>query len=93
MNFSGSVKCWEVLEWLHNWRLLKNGSAPGVSEYTARRKKLSLAMAVLQFSFEKVIDGTQNARGWESLVQGADYLYVNCCRRTAVLEIGITSGV
>jgi hypothetical protein len=25
---SGSIKCWEVLEWLHNWRLLKEGSAP-----------------------------------------------------------------
>jgi hypothetical protein len=25
---SGSIKCWEVLEWLHNWRLLKKGSAP-----------------------------------------------------------------
>jgi hypothetical protein len=25
---SGSVKCWEVLELLHNWRLLKKGSAP-----------------------------------------------------------------
>jgi hypothetical protein len=23
-----SIKCWEVLEWLHNWRLLKMGSAP-----------------------------------------------------------------
>jgi hypothetical protein len=23
--------CWEVLEWLHNWRLFKNGSAPWVS--------------------------------------------------------------
>jgi hypothetical protein len=22
------VICWEVLEWLHNWRLLKKGSAP-----------------------------------------------------------------
>jgi hypothetical protein len=22
---SGFVKCWEVLEWLHNWRLLKKG--------------------------------------------------------------------
>jgi hypothetical protein len=20
---SGSMKCWDVLEWLHNWRLLK----------------------------------------------------------------------
>jgi hypothetical protein len=25
---SGSVKCWDVLEWLHNWWLLKRGSAP-----------------------------------------------------------------
>jgi hypothetical protein len=25
---SGSIKCWEVLEWLHIWRLLKNASAP-----------------------------------------------------------------
>jgi hypothetical protein len=25
---SGSMKCWEVLEWLHTWRLLKKGSAP-----------------------------------------------------------------
>jgi hypothetical protein len=24
----GSIKCWEILEWLHNWRLLKKGSAP-----------------------------------------------------------------
>jgi hypothetical protein len=28
MNLRGSVKCWEVLEWLHNWQLLKQGSAP-----------------------------------------------------------------
>jgi hypothetical protein len=26
---SGSIKCWEVLEWLHDWRLLRKGSAPG----------------------------------------------------------------
>jgi hypothetical protein len=25
---AGSLKCWEVLEWLHNWQLLKKGSAP-----------------------------------------------------------------
>jgi hypothetical protein len=24
---SGSIKCWKVLEWLHNLRLLKKGSA------------------------------------------------------------------
>jgi hypothetical protein len=22
------AQCWEVLEWLHNWQLLRNGSAP-----------------------------------------------------------------
>jgi hypothetical protein len=26
---SGSIKSWEVLELLHNWQLLKKGSAPG----------------------------------------------------------------
>jgi hypothetical protein len=25
---SGSIKCWEVVEWLHNWRILKKGPAP-----------------------------------------------------------------
>jgi hypothetical protein len=25
---SGSIKCWEVLERLHNWWLLEKGSAP-----------------------------------------------------------------
>jgi hypothetical protein len=25
---SGSITFWEVLEWLHNWQLLKKGSAP-----------------------------------------------------------------
>jgi hypothetical protein len=24
---SGSIKCWEILEWLHNWQLLKKRSA------------------------------------------------------------------
>jgi hypothetical protein len=24
---SVSLKCWEVPEWLHNWQLLKKGSA------------------------------------------------------------------
>jgi hypothetical protein len=24
---SGSIKCWQVLEWLYNWRLLKKDSA------------------------------------------------------------------
>jgi hypothetical protein len=25
---SGSLKCWEVPEWLHNWQILRKGSAP-----------------------------------------------------------------
>jgi hypothetical protein len=25
---SGSMKCWEVHEWLHNWWLLEKGAAP-----------------------------------------------------------------
>jgi hypothetical protein len=25
---SGSIKCWEILEWLHNWRLLKKRLGP-----------------------------------------------------------------
>jgi hypothetical protein len=25
---SASIKCWEVLEWLHNWQLLRKGLAP-----------------------------------------------------------------
>jgi hypothetical protein len=29
---SGSIKCWGVLEWLHNWQLLKEGSASSVSQ-------------------------------------------------------------
>jgi hypothetical protein len=28
LNLQGSIKCWELLEWMHNWRLLKKGSAP-----------------------------------------------------------------
>jgi hypothetical protein len=31
----GSIKCWEVLEQLHSWQLLKKGSAPWVSEVAA----------------------------------------------------------
>jgi hypothetical protein len=30
---SGSIKCCEVLAYLHSWRLLKKGSAPQVSKY------------------------------------------------------------
>jgi hypothetical protein len=29
---SSSIKCWEVLEGLYNWQLLKKGSASGVCD-------------------------------------------------------------
>jgi hypothetical protein len=29
---SGSIKRWEFIEWLHNWQLLKEDSASGISE-------------------------------------------------------------
>jgi hypothetical protein len=29
---SGSAKCWGVFDWLHNWRPLKQRSAPLVME-------------------------------------------------------------
>jgi predicted deacylase len=28
---SGSIKCWEILEWLSDWQLLKKDSAPWIS--------------------------------------------------------------
>jgi hypothetical protein len=28
MEHSGSIKCWEIFEWLSDWWLLKQGSAP-----------------------------------------------------------------
>jgi hypothetical protein len=28
MKLRGSIKCWEIIEGLHNWRLFKKGSAP-----------------------------------------------------------------
>jgi hypothetical protein len=28
MNLRVPIKCWDILEWLHNWRLLNKGSAP-----------------------------------------------------------------
>jgi hypothetical protein len=27
---SGSMNCWEVLEWLHKWQPLKKGSVPWI---------------------------------------------------------------
>jgi hypothetical protein len=32
---SGSIKRWEVLEWLNNWQLRKKGSGPGSQLYVS----------------------------------------------------------
>jgi hypothetical protein len=50
---SGSIKLWEVLEWLHNWQLLKKRSAPSVSECyefegKKRFKKLKMQLPDLE---------------------------------------------
>jgi hypothetical protein len=36
---SGSIQCWKVIEQLHNWRLLKKGSDPWVSDIPYFYKK------------------------------------------------------
>jgi hypothetical protein len=28
MNLRGPIKCWEILEWLYDWRLTRKDSAP-----------------------------------------------------------------
>jgi hypothetical protein len=33
---SGSIKCWEVLEWLHNWRTLSSVSSIELVTYFVR---------------------------------------------------------
>jgi hypothetical protein len=54
---SGSIKCWEILEWLSNWRLLKHplhkscgigqcrslflGFIPAITSMARRRRMLS----------------------------------------------------
>jgi hypothetical protein len=37
---TGSIKCWEVLEWLLNWWLLKKGSAPLSECHVVRSQKI-----------------------------------------------------
>jgi hypothetical protein len=44
------MKCWEVLEQLHNWRLLKKGSAPWVNEYGCLCVRIGCWKAVVSVS-------------------------------------------
>jgi hypothetical protein len=49
---SGSIKRWEVLELLHNWQLLKKGSAPRVSErYDDKNIPVIKNMYMINISF------------------------------------------
>jgi hypothetical protein len=57
---SGSIKSWEVLKWLHDWRLLKKGSAPRVSEwyrttslrfYTPSSRRRSALLVIFSIHF------------------------------------------
>jgi hypothetical protein len=47
MNFSGSIKCWKVLEYMPNWWLLRKGSAPSVRG--SRVKGLPLILTIITF--------------------------------------------
>jgi hypothetical protein len=60
---SDSIKCWEVLERLQNWGLLRKGSAPCVSKTPTQLGPLELSRCLLppspedvnRFSFRKVV--------------------------------------
>jgi hypothetical protein len=52
----GFITCWDVLEWLHNWELLKKGSDP--SSYLRFLKKRSIVRNAL---------GSTLCRAWNSL--------------------------
>jgi hypothetical protein len=54
------MKCWEVLEKLHNWRLLKKGSAPWVSE-DAHLSPL-IVMEWVELALIPVFSGIQTLR-------------------------------
>jgi hypothetical protein len=41
---SGSIKCWETTEWLHNWWPLEWYSAPHSFIYILRRVRLNVGI-------------------------------------------------
>jgi hypothetical protein len=44
---SGSMKCWEIFEWLHNWHLLKKDSVPWRSVLPSPPSFLNFYMRLL----------------------------------------------
>jgi hypothetical protein len=59
---SGSIKYWEILEWLLNWRLLKKGSAPRVSESEKYKDDSSFITlkCIISFKLSYTIQVTRN---------------------------------
>jgi hypothetical protein len=55
---SGSIKCWDLFEWLNNWLLLKKGSAPR-SQLTSLTLLGSNDKAILKYDkMTVVLDNT-----------------------------------
>jgi hypothetical protein len=74
---SGSIKCWEFLEWLHSWHLHKGGSAPWVSfsseveaDKAARNLPASISSAYrLSTSKITLLDFNNDLRGLDRLLK------------------------
>jgi hypothetical protein len=66
---SGSIKCWKVLEQLHNWRLLKNGSTPWVIAQKKVFPTIRLEGLVLVCSLQKFTLGFSS--GFSLLVESS----------------------
>jgi hypothetical protein len=62
---SGSLKWWEVPERLHNWQLLRRGSAPWVSKQyiTAQLNVLVQCFCFVQLNSLRSVEAEQEARG------------------------------
>jgi hypothetical protein len=83
---SGSIKCWEFLEWLHNWWLLKKGSALRVSEATQCRYRLILRFCNEIFQLQSLHGVEWYGRIWRQL-HYRDYVASNGWMTTEELEI------
>jgi hypothetical protein len=62
-----SIKCWEILEWLRNWRLLKKDSTPwSLLDSVSHTQKLDVyfdtVAAMLAFNSAGLVSITQNVR-------------------------------
>jgi hypothetical protein len=74
---SGSINCWEVLDWLHNWRLLKEGSAPRVSDIM--ESKLGFRRFIQWPACSYVTQFLRTEKPCSLMVQNAIFLSALCC--------------